>query len=115
MFYFPFRSRRGISDPVELRKHIEDYYKGLFGSEERGVMKLQADLWREAGSLSVEEAEILAKPFSEKEIKEALDEMNPNLTPSPDGLTVAFYKKNWEKIKELMIEMFDEFLKGSLT
>jgi hypothetical protein len=78
-------------------------------------MKLQADLWREVGSLSTEEAELLVKPFSEKEIKEALDKMNPNSAPGPDGLTMAFYKAFWEKIKEHVIEMFDEFFKGEFN
>jgi hypothetical protein len=36
----------GISEPVELRKHIEGYYKFLFGSEERGSMRLQEEMWR---------------------------------------------------------------------
>jgi hypothetical protein len=110
IFYFLFRSKKGeISDSVELRKHIEEYYKGLFHSEERVEMKLQANLWREARSLSAEEAELLVKPFSEKEIKDALDEMNPNSALGLDGLTVAFYKAFWEEIKEHVIEMFDEF------
>jgi hypothetical protein len=57
------------SDRVELRRHIEDYYKMLFGSEERGEIRLHEDLWRDAGSLSIEEAETLVKSFSESEIR----------------------------------------------
>jgi hypothetical protein len=41
-----------ISDPVELRRHIEGYNKMLFASEERGVMRLHEDMWRDSGSLS---------------------------------------------------------------
>jgi hypothetical protein len=52
-----------ISAPVELRKHIEEYYKRLFGSEERGEMRLHEDMWRDSRSLSTEEAEALVKPF----------------------------------------------------
>jgi hypothetical protein len=48
-------------------------------------MKLLEILWSEVGCLSAEEAESLVKPFSKKEIKEALDEMNPNSAPGPDG------------------------------
>jgi hypothetical protein len=58
-----------IYDPIELRKHIEGYYKVLFGSEERGSMRLHEEMWRECGSLSVEEAYSLIKPFSEAKIK----------------------------------------------
>jgi hypothetical protein len=81
-----------ISDPTELRKHIEGYYKVLFGSEERGSMRLLEEMCRESGSLSVEEADSVLEPFSEAEIKIALEEMNSNLAPGPDGLSTAFYK-----------------------
>jgi hypothetical protein len=63
----------GISDPVELRKHIEGYYKMLFGSEERGLMRLHEDMWGDSRSLSVEEADSLRKPFSEAEIKKCFE------------------------------------------
>jgi hypothetical protein len=66
------------------------------------------------GCLSAEEANLSVHPFSEKEIKEVLDEMNPNSAPGPDGFTVNFYITFWEKIKEHVMEMFDEFLEGSL-
>jgi hypothetical protein len=35
--------------------------------------------------------------FSEKEIKEALDDMKINSAPGPDGFTVSFFKKNGSK------------------
>jgi hypothetical protein len=104
-----------ISDPVELKKHIEEYYKMLFGSDERGWMRLHEDLWRDYVSLSREEADNLVKPFSEAEIKDALEEMNPNLAPGPDGLSVAFYKSFWDKVKGPLMEMFENFFKGELN
>jgi hypothetical protein len=51
--------------------------------------------------------------FSEREIKEALEEMNPNLAPGPDGLTMAFYKTFWESVKGPMMEMFKDFSRGA--
>jgi hypothetical protein len=33
----------GISEPVSLRKHIEECYKRLFGREERGALRLDGD------------------------------------------------------------------------
>jgi hypothetical protein len=44
----------------------------LFGSEEKGLMRLHEDMWSETGSLSVEEAYSLIRPFSEEEIKKML-------------------------------------------
>jgi hypothetical protein len=73
-----------------LRKHIEEYYKKLFGREERGELRLERNFWESEGSLS--EATILVEPFTEKEIKNALDDMNTSSTHGPDGLPVEFYK-----------------------
>jgi hypothetical protein len=33
-----------ISEPSELRKHIDEYYKKLFGREERGQIRLRDDI-----------------------------------------------------------------------
>jgi hypothetical protein len=36
-----------IHEKEDLRRHIEGYYKKLFGGEERGQISLSNDLWRE--------------------------------------------------------------------
>jgi hypothetical protein len=41
--------------------------------------------------------------------------MNSNSAPGPNGLTAAFYKTFWEKVKGPVIEMFDSFYKGELN
>jgi hypothetical protein len=81
-----------ISEPGELCKYIEGYYKNLFGSEERGTMRLQQDMWVGSMSLSMEEANSLIEHFSESKIKSALDEIKSNSAPGPDGLPSFFYK-----------------------
>jgi hypothetical protein len=53
--------------------------------------------------------------FSEKEIKEALDDMKTNSTPGPDDFTMSFFKKkNWEQVKGPVVEMFNKFYRGEL-
>jgi hypothetical protein len=86
----------------------------LFGSEERGSMRLQ-EMWRDSGSLSLEEADSLIKPFFESKIKNALEEMNSNSAPGLDGLTATFYKAFWEQVKDPVMEMFGKFHKGELN
>jgi hypothetical protein len=54
------------------------------------VLRLDRDFWETEGSLS--EAATLVEPFGEKEIKDALEDMNTNSAPGPDGLPVKFYK-----------------------
>jgi hypothetical protein len=57
----------------------------------------------------------LVEPFSKQEIKAALDDMNTNSAPDPDGLPTEFYKSFWDQIKESVLEMFDRFYKGELN
>jgi hypothetical protein len=38
--------------------------------------------------------------------------MNSNSAPGPDGLSAAFYKTLWDKVKDPMMEMFGKFHKG---
>ena len=41
----------------------------------------------------------LTKEVAQKEIKEALDQMNPDKAPGPDGFTARFYQQSWDIIK----------------
>jgi hypothetical protein len=104
-----------ISEPENLRKHIEGYYKMLFGIEERGALRLEEKFWETEGSLLEAEAASLVEPFSEQEIKTTLDDMNTNSAPSPNGLPTEFYKCFWNQIRWHVLEMFEKFYKGELN
>jgi hypothetical protein len=60
-----------------------------------GEIRLKEDVWDDQGHLDEREAESLVGMFSEKEIKEALDDMKVNSAPGPDGFTVSFFKKKF--------------------
>jgi hypothetical protein len=106
-YIFSLETEEGeIYEPVEFRKHVEGYYKVLFGIEERGSMRLQEDMLIDFGSLSMEEENILIEPFSESEIKML---WKSNTGPGPDGLTTIFYKSFWEQVNALVVEMFGKF------
>jgi hypothetical protein len=78
-------------------------------------LRLEEKIWEIEGALSWAEAITLVEPFSEQEIKAALDDMNTNSAPDPDGLPTEFYKSFWDQIKESVLEMFDRFYKGELN
>jgi hypothetical protein len=40
-----------IFETIDLRKHIEEYYKRLFCIEERGVLRLDREFWDTEGSV----------------------------------------------------------------
>jgi hypothetical protein len=62
-----------------------------------------------------EEARKLVEPFSEKEIKDTLDEIKSSSTPGPNGLPDSFFKSFWDQVKEPVVEMFGKFYRGEFN
>jgi hypothetical protein len=105
---------REIRDTSEIRNHVENFYKNLFGPEPDGSISLGEDFWKEKGRLSEEEAQELIRTFTLTELEGALKDMDVNSAPGPDGLPVNFYIVFWQNIKYLILEMFNEFHRGKL-
>jgi hypothetical protein len=47
----------------------------------------------------------LTKEVTQQEIKEALDQMNPDKAPGLDGFTARFYQQSWDIIKSDLTKM----------
>jgi hypothetical protein len=50
---------------VELVQHIEEFYKKLFGKEERGTVKLARSMWQEKRRLNTKQKERLIRDISQ--------------------------------------------------
>jgi hypothetical protein len=94
---------------------VESYYKELFGAEQDGGIELGEGFWLENGRLTDQEAQELIKPFTIKELEEALKDMDVNASPGPDGLPVGFYREFWQEIKFVVLEMFQDLYSGELN
>lgn len=57
--------------------------------------------------VSAVEKDILSSPFTEKEVRAAVFQMDHNKAPGPDGFPVEFYQNFWEDIKSDLMEMFN--------
>ncbi|WVZ53211.1 hypothetical protein U9M48_004184 [Paspalum notatum var. saurae] len=64
--------------------------------------------------VSVAENEMLTDTFTEKEVKQAIFQMEQNKAPGPDGFPAEFYQFFWETIKVDLMMLFVEFHKGCL-
>jgi hypothetical protein len=86
----------GSSGPVTTTPEMQvvacDYYKELFGFEDRPNMHLGSDFWDPDDLVTELENEALEKPFSEEEVKEAILGSYANGAPGPDGLSFLFYQ-----------------------
>jgi hypothetical protein len=88
-----------ITDNDKMLKYAVQFYKNLFGKESRENITLEDDFWDDVDKIVVEENELLEAPFSEEEIKKAIDGSYAVGAPSPDGFSFLFYQKFWYLIK----------------
>jgi hypothetical protein len=56
-----------------------------------------------------QENEVLVAAFIEKEVKEAIFQMEHNKALGPDGFPIDFYQTSWEVIKEDLMALFIKF------
>ena len=42
----------------------------------------------------------LNKPFSENEVRIALEQMHPYKSPGPDGMSTCFYQRYWSHLRQ---------------
>ena len=64
--------------------------------------------------VSVKMNEELDKEFTIREIKGALDQMNPNKAPGPNGMTAMFYQKHWDIIGDDICKVLIDCLNRGL-
>jgi hypothetical protein len=51
----------------------------------------------------------LGLPFSELEIKEAVDDMPADKAPGPDGFSITFVRSCWDIIKDDLMKVINAF------
>ena len=74
-----------------LKAHITHYYKGLFGRSEENNISLVESRTEDIPQVSVAENEMLTDTFTEKEVKQAIFQMEQNKAPGPDSFPAEFY------------------------
>jgi len=97
-----------------LKTYITEYYKNLFREPEQNDFSLNEDTTEDIPQVSQIENEFLCDEFSEKEIRDAVFQMEHNKAPGPDGFPAEFYQFFWETIKADLIQLFVEFHRGEL-
>ena len=103
-----------LNTPKQLKKHITDYYKSLFGKVEMADIHLEADMWPAEQRSSHVENEGLVRKFSFEELDFAIKEMKNNTAPGLDGFSVEFFKTFWSLIRGNIKEMLDQLHSGHL-
>lgn len=105
---------RTIEGDPALLDHATKYYKKLFGPAEDRKIPLNPSLFENVEKLPEDDNRDLCRPFTEEEIKNALDQMEHNKAAGPDKIPIEFYQSCWDIIKIDIIELFNDFHRGNL-
>ncbi|XP_073355470.1 uncharacterized protein [Aegilops tauschii subsp. strangulata] len=97
-----------------LKLYITEFYKQLFGPPANTCVSLDESRVEDVPQLTVVENEVLTAPFTEKEVFEAVSQMETNKAPGPDGFPAEFYKKCWCIIKGDLLPSFNDLFAGQL-
>ena len=77
-------------------------------------MSLDESRIEDVPQLTAVENDILAAPFTEKEVFEAISQMKNNKAPDPNVFPAKFYKKCWHIIKGDLLSLFHDLFSGQL-
>jgi len=97
-----------------LKSYITQFYKHLFGPSVDNNFSFDEDATEDIPQVTQAENEFLTAPFTEKEIREAIFDMEHNKAPGPDGFPAEFYQHFWDVVKGDLIQMFHELHSGEI-
>jgi exonuclease III len=86
-----------------------NFFKQLVGTVSTVSSTLNLHLLFRSSSISPSQATSLVAPFSMVEIKSATFGMDVNSSPGPDGFGPAFFKENWNLVKDDLFVLLGAF------
>jgi hypothetical protein len=104
-----------IEGDAQLKQHITNYYKNLFGPPKGSSIVLDEHQVQDIPQVSNLENEFLTDIFSKSEVRAAVFQMEHNKAPSPDGFPPEFYQVFWDLIKDDLMALFMEFHERTLS
>ena len=84
-----------------------EYFQGIFTTSEPGDFEEALRYVTTKVTPSMNAA--LVRPPSDTEIMKAVEEINPDKAPGPDGMTSLFYQRFWEVTSKDVISMVKDF------
>lgn len=89
-----------------LQNLIKEYFQRLFTADQT-----QGDVVLNCITQTVLEQQnrLLLEAVSDEEVKDTVFHMHPDKAPGPDGMTLAFFQKNWSVVGEEVIMMVRNF------
>nr|GMC82735.1 uncharacterized protein LOC109184888 [Ipomoea batatas] len=103
--------QKGTKFFYDLVKSNRDFFKDLLGSS-RNRMPCRVDFLSNGLLIISSQHAVLTREVSNQEIKDALFDVDDQKAPRPDGYSAAFFKNNWEMIREDLTDAVREFFQS---
>lgn len=84
-----------LTGEEDIKNHIYNFYKGLFGADHCQKVTLADDFWLGNRTISEADNEILSRTFTDKEVWDVIRVLPADSAPGPDGFPTSFYKVFW--------------------
>jgi hypothetical protein len=94
----------------KILEHATQYYSKLFGPAPGNLFQVDREVWD--GLEQLLDNQVLCDYFSEKEINDALFQMESNKVVSPDNILAEFYQVCWGIVKEDIVNLFHVSMLG---
>lgn len=104
-----------IVDTVELKKIVHDYYAERFNPDQNSENLLDREdpINSLTNRLDDNDRENLTRPITLIELERVLKVCSKKKSPGPDGLTYEFYQKNFDIVKDDLLQIFNSYLSGT--
>jgi mannosylglycoprotein endo-beta-mannosidase len=102
-----------ISGDAQLKGHITNYFKNMFGPSEDSLIMLDESQTDDIPQVFDLENEYLTDAFSQEEVRAAIFQIEHNKAPGPDGFPLEFYQVFWNVIKDDLMVLFTDSTRES--
>ncbi|KAL2903405.1 LINE-1 retrotransposable element ORF2 protein [Bienertia sinuspersici] len=89
-----------VDTPEQVVAAFLEYYQTLLGQQQQQRQECNLDINQSRPTLEEEQKEHLIRPFTKKEVKQAMFSIKGDKAPGPDGFGSYFYQDNWNLIGE---------------
>ena len=100
-----------LTDQTEITAAFRTYYKELYGREPTDP-DIQQTYLQHVKKLRDDDRDYIDEDIAMTDLRKALNQMNENSAPGPNGLTVKFYKTFFTELAPLLVQMIDSAIKG---
>lgn len=103
-----FEDGTSTTSSSQVVEEFLKFYMGLLGTK-HSRSPIRQEVIDQGPKLTVEQGMELLAPIGDEEIRRAIFGVGEDKSPGPDGFTLAFFKRTWSVVGELITKAIREF------